>query len=461
MDIRRPLIIIVLLWAVCCSVQATTLYISVIDESDNAFIEGASVSVDGEYVGRTDSYGELTYEHSETGSLNLKITKSGYEDWYDIVSESDTSLLAELSRKSEFLTVVLYDADTITPVVGALVKVNGEDLSDAERSDADGRATFEVMAGTTCTVEVRASRYDTLLKTVEIADGAKEVQYWLYRNDQFVVKVSDAVVGEPIEGATVSIDERVEGTTDANGMLVMYLERERSYTFQVEKSTYRTVQERRFIGADEAVYEVSLAKSLYPVSISVFNNGLVPVDGAKVYVDGDLLGTTDGYGRCGTSSLIAGSHTVEVRRDGYRDWQQTLSLAGSGEDIVVNLAYATAHLVITVEDTDHRILPGAAVLVDGGKIGSTDANGQITADLATASVYNLTAVQDGYVTAVVDRELPLGTIEDTMTITLEKAFDPWIFVMAGIGIGGVLLIGYGVRKRLSRRRGGFRRTPKL
>jgi hypothetical protein len=461
MDIRRPLFIIVLLWAVCCSVQATTVFISVIDESDNAFLEGASVSVNGEYVGRTDSYGELTYEHSETESLNLKITKSGYEDWNDIVSESDTSILAELSRKSEFLTVVLYDADTITPVEGALVKVSGEGLSDAERSDADGKSTFELMTGATCTVEVRASRYDTLLKTVEIADGAKEVQYWLYRNDQFVVKVSDAVVGDPVEGATVSIDERVEGTTDATGMLVLYLERERSYTFNVEKSTYRTVQERRYIGVDEAVYEVNLGKSLYPVSISVFNDAVVPVDGAKVYIDGDLLGTTDSYGRCGTSSLIAGSHTVEVRRDGYLDWQQTLSLAGSGEDIVVNLAYAAAHLVIIVEDVDHRILPGAVVLVDGEEIGTTDANGQITADLATASVYNLTALAEGYATAGVDTELPLGTSEDAIAITLEKTFDPWIFGVAGIGIGGVLLIGYGMRKLTRKRKGGSRRTRKL
>jgi hypothetical protein len=366
-----------------------------------------------------------------------------------------------MSRKSEFLTVVLYDADTITPVGGALVKVSGEDISDAERSDAEGRATFEIMAGTTCTVEVRASRYDTLLKTVEIADGAKEVQYWLYRNDQFVVKVSDAVVGEPIEGATVSIDDRVEGTTDANGMLVLYLERERSYTFTVEKSTYRTVQERRSIGADEAVYAVSLAKSLYPVSISVFNDGLVPVEGAKVYVDGDLLGTTDSYGRCGTSSLIAGSHTVEVRCDGYSDWQQILSLAGSGEDIVANLAYATAEVVITVEDADHRILPGAVVYVDGTELGVTNANGQIAAALATAAVYNLTASQDGYVTGWVEHGLPLGIREDAAIITLQKAFDPMLFAAAGIGIGGLLLIGYGMRRFSLRRRGVYRRTRKL
>jgi hypothetical protein len=127
----------------------------------------------------------------------------------------------------------------------------------------------------------------------------------------------------------------------------------------------------------------------------------------------------------------------------------------------VNLAYAAAHLVIIVEDVDHRILPGAVVLVDGEEIGTTDANGQITADLATASVYNLTALAEGYATAGVDTELPLGTSEDAIAITLEKTFDPWIFGVAGIGIGGVLLIGYGMRKLTRKRKGGSRRTRKL
>jgi hypothetical protein len=463
MNLRCPLTILFLVGVFLIGgAQATTLLITVQDGSTSDPLNDASIYISGEYVGRTSASGEFVYDHSETESLNLKVTKTGYDDWIDLISEQETSVLVQMYAKKEVLTIYCFDADTFEPVQNALVKVAGEGLDESERTDSTGRAEFEVVANEQYNIEMRATRYETRTETVEMGSTPKEVEYWLYRSDQYVIKVTDAESKTPLEGSKVYIDDRLQGETDSEGILSLYLEREDSYLIRVEKPLYQTYLGEQYVSVGDALFAVELSKSLYPVSISVFDTEKKPIEGADVYLDGSRLGTTDSYGKCGLSNVVAGTHQLEVRRTGYQTVKQSIAIENEGEDIVVELEYVILSAAITVEDNEQKGIPNATVLVDGTEVGTTDAGGQIAANLSVNQVYNFTAVRDGYVTASVEKEIPLESTTFSVTITMEPGLN--LLLIGGVilvVVAGILIYFGTKRGMLKRRRPPGRKKAKF
>jgi hypothetical protein len=432
--------------------SAAVLNITVQDDADGTLLADASVYSNGELIGKTGTTGRLSYTHYNNESYLVKVTKSGFEDWNTMVSATETTLLAELSRKSETVTVSLYDATTLQPVQNAIVFLRGENFTASDQSDTNGKVTFRVETAQTYAIEVRASRYDTLQKTFDMDATAKEVQYWLFRSDQFVIRVLDASTMTPISNATVTVDLIPSGFTDAEGRLTLHLERERKYVIGVEKNDYQLYSKDVVISPEDALHTTLLTKSTYPVIISVFDEHLTPVQGADVLLNDTSLGKTDQYGRFGLSNLEAGPHLLEVRRSGYLTWKQVKEITKSGEDIVVELTYDSSTISIIVEDKEHKKLPGATVSVDGIEIGSTDSSGILACKLKTGSHYNISAALDGYGQVFGQTDVPLGSTNLTYTLRLERSADFTIILAAFAGIAALAIAFVGIRRFYGGRR---------
>ncbi|NYT05351.1 MAG: PEGA domain-containing protein [Methanomicrobiales archaeon] len=431
---------------------ATVLVFTVQDERDATAIEGASISIDGVYIGKTDDAGILEYEHAKTDSFTAKITAAGFDDWIDIVSDTATSVTASLSPRTIFLSVVLFDAATLEPVQDVLVKATGDEGTFSGRSDEEGRVDFDVSAGATYHLEIRASRYVTLQRTVTMGSAAREVQYWMYRNDLFVIRAEDADAGGPLAGVTVLIDGQVQGTTGDAGTLALYLERERSYALSVQKDQYQTVTDTRNIGSEDAVVVYTLSRSLYPLSISVFDPGRVPVEGAKVYIDDSLHGSTGVYGSAGIANLKAGVHRIEIRREGFVTWTSEIEMIDGSRDLVVSLEYAPATVTVRVSNTAGRAVAGTSVLVDGSAAGLTDAAGELVLTLPAHHTYNITAVHEGYLPAIVSHDIPSGTSAADVSLVLEEELDLALIGLIGVGLAALIGVALGIRWIAARRR---------
>ncbi len=439
--VNRRLILAILISCalICCTAQAVTLYITVVDEETYDSVSGASVYIDGDYVGSTSSSGTYSYYHSGDDDLYLKVVRSGYRNWVDYVDYDETSVTVEMLRADETLTFELYDAETLQPISGAVVSVEGDDFSDSEVTGSDGSADFSVESGTSYSVEVRASGYSDLSKTVKVEDSDKVVQYWLYSSDLLAFQVLDSETSTPIEGAEVYIDSASAGVTDADGRLQIHLERAQKYSLKVTAADYQTYQESRYFETDDVFLQVPLSKSAYQVSITAFNETTNPIAEAEVYLNGTLMGTTNQYGRLALSDLRAGTYEFLVRASGYEDWSETRRITGVGEDIVAELNYDRASVTICVEGPDGKVMADAAIAIDGQAAGVTNSLGYLQTTLATNRVYAVTATRDGYRNVSVDVEIPLGTTELTVPLVMEQNFNIWMLV-AGIGIVAVVLV---------------------
>lgn len=410
MNWYRTVCVLLLLGALCGCGQAVVLTVIAVDDTTSSPISGAKIYIDGVYEGgETNSAGQYFYEHGLDTSFRLGLEKTGYAPWQSLLSETQTNIRAEMSRQETALLVTVYDADTLEPVADALVKVTGGTYANSVTTGNDGGvAKFNVKAGgDVFNVEIRASNYDPLYKTVEVENTVKAVDYRLIRNDVFIVEVEDKDTRSAISGADVYIDGIFFGETNAEGgKVTSFVERERSHTIRITTDEYLAYSDDVYIASDVLVYSAELSKTLYPVTISVYGLDKIPVGGATTLIDGKNTGTTNDYGRTGIVYLDAGQHEVQVAKEGFTTVTKSVMADDSLQDILIELDSADTAVTVTVHDNDFKPVPGVRVSVNDIYYGITKEDGTFATPLKSNVVYIIsTQKEGGYAPAEVTREI--------------------------------------------------------
>jgi hypothetical protein len=443
------LLVLILL---CGTAQATNLQITVQDSIDNITIPQATVYQDGVNVGRTTTSGTFLIVHSGLEDLNIRIAKSGYEDWENAVSMNATSVLANMTRKTLVLKVVLYDSDSFAVIPNAEVKLTYNNATDTKTSDSNGIVSFVVMANTIYDVAISAPYYQSQVpKAIEIGAENKVVQYWLMRNDRFSFIVTDPNKN-PLQSAEIFIDSVSKGKTDVRGFLTVQIERGKSYDIEVKKDGYQSFVERKNIGDDDALMTVQIAKVPVGAFVSVYDENRAPVQGAVIYLDSAVAGNTDSYGNYVFGNIVAGSYNLEVRKDGYTTVKKTITISKQGDAFAIDLPYEQATVTVNVQDKDQKVIPDARVLVNGNAVGLTDANGQITAGLKFNTVSNITAQKEGYQTTSVQKSIIIGNASSSVTLIMERNLD-WGFIALVVIGAGIIILVFAMIRRMSQKPG--------
>ncbi|WAC05475.1 MAG: PEGA domain-containing protein [Methanoregula sp.] len=435
----RFLFALLFAFLLCGAVQATILELTVLDNVDNTSVSHATVFVDGSNVGRTNNIGQYYITRSETNDIMLRVSMSGFDDWSSVVKSNVTSLTVNLIRKSLKLNVNVHDSDTLSPIPDAEIIITAENTTSAHKTDASGTAMFNVMGATLYAIEIRSTNYQTRTGTVEISSSDVSVQYALMSGNRFsfVVKDQDDF---PIENAEVRIDNVLAGKTDPRGILTTKVGRGKTYTIEVKKDGYQPYVITRSISDTDELLTVAMSKAPVGAFIYVVDESKSPVNDADVYLNGERAGSTNQYGRYMLSNVVVGSFTVEVRKNGLVTTQKQINVTKQGDEFTLELPFETVDLKVFVQDKDQKVVPDAAILVNNDKRGVTDDHGQIITKVKLNSVYNVSAVKEGYQSQSVQKEIKQSNETPTLTLTLEKNLD-WGFIgLVVAGALGVLLI---------------------
>lgn len=126
---------------------------------------------------------------------------------------------------------------------------------------------------------------------------------------------------------------------------------------------------------------------------------------AEVRVGEDVLGTTPG-----TVELLAGTHELVIRRDGYKPWRQQLTVEPGQQLELPAIELAVADGILTV-----RTQPaGAAVSINNRYRGTTP----VDAELKPGATYNVIVTKAGYTTVTRRVNMP-DRQPKTLKLTLE------------------------------------------
>lgn len=424
----------------CSSVQAANLQIYVKDSIDNSSIPHATVFLNGDNYARANNLGEVYLTHSGSNDLNIKVSMTGYDDWVNPVSRNETSLLVNLSRKSLTLKVSLYDSDTLVPISGARVNISAENVTLGTQTDISGSALFGVKAATLYSVEIEAPSYQSRSGTVDMASEDREIQYWLLSDNRFVFEIKDKDGNVPVPDAEVRIDSVLVGKTDAKGRLVIPVIRGKTYSIEIIKAGYQTLTESRIISEADALYSVVITKAPVGAFIYVYDEKNDAINGADVYINGELSGTTNSYGRSTFPNLVSGMYPVEVSKPGYVSVSRSIQVSNPNEDYTFVMTFENADLTLFVQDNDQKIVPNASISINGNILGVTDLHGQYNTKLKFNTLYNITASKDGYQPASIQKEVIQGNATATETLTIQKSLDWGLISIIAAGVICVLAL---------------------
>ena len=411
----------------CSAAQATDLQITVVDSIDNVTIPHATVFVNGVDSARTNNNGQFLLVHNGLNDQRIRIAMIGYDDWEKTIPKNDTFVLINLSRKALTLTVKLYDSDNLGPVAGALVNVSALNSTQSKLSGAAGTATFGVNASVLYSIDITSPNYQPRSGTVDAGTEDKTVEYYLLSGNRFSFVVKDKDTKEPVPGAEVYLNAIPAGKTDERGILSTPVTRGQMYTIEIKKDGYDTITASRTISESDALYTAEIAKAPIGAFVYVYDDNHNPLNGADIYINGSLSGTTNQYGRSTFPDIVFGSYPVEVRKTGYVPSNRTIVVTNKSDDYTFTLSFENADLTIYVQDKDLKNIPNATIALDGTVSGQTDDHGQFVSKVKFNQIYNITASHDGYQSASAQKQVVQGNATASVNISLEKTMD-WGFI---------------------------------
>ena len=189
----------------------------------------------------------------------------------------------------------------------------------------------------------------------------------------------------------------------------------------------------------------SFSKAPLGAFVYVFDEANAPINGADIYINGTLSGTSNQYGRGTFPNLVSGPYNVEVRKTGYVSLSRTIVVSNKSEDYTFNLAFENADLTIFVQDKDQKNIANATILLNNNNAGVTDDHGQYLTKVKFNTLYNITASKDGYKSSSVQKQVIQGNATDSLTITLEKSMDWGLIGMIVVGAVAVLILFAAIR----------------
>ncbi len=432
MRAMRFLLSLILLLALASTAQAVVTLNIYVEDSEGYRIPDAAVYVSESYIGSTSSTGYISYTHPGTESFILRVTKSGYESRSVTVQRSETTRTVTLTRSSAVLTVLVYD-ENIAPLRNAIVRAVGPSSEKTEQSGSNGKAIFTLADGETYQIFISALDYRDAETQVQLSGVSREISVVMERGDRFAFRITDEKTGSPIQGAEITVDGIVRGTTRDDGIFSYNLRKGYEYLIEVKKPEYRPYSIRQYITGDQQVLSIVLSKDYHSPFVSVFDPGKKVVEGADVYLDGTLLGKTDGYGRASLGSLTAGTYLLEIRKSGFESYSREITISDGSIDFAVDLSYSSVPVRVLVADASHSVISGATVSAGGVVQGTTDESGLIFITLQPGSEYLLSASKDGYHGGSAKIVVPVDGQQESVTITLESQINPVV-------IGGIVLV---------------------
>lgn len=313
-----------------------TLTVTVVDGLNNG-IDSAEVTAewdDGSTTRQTAGNGKVFITVPEGETVTLRVQHPGYVRNNPVVVESASEESVEITVYSKARADVSVTNPNGEPVEGATVKLFKRDTVAASgQTGADGTFDSGVVERGEYRVEVSKSGYyrnstnATLTTTgesvgVQVEQGTVPVTFTV-QDDHF----SPA---EPIEGASVEIENVGTLRTSSDGTQTAAVPVNSRVTLSVSKDGYETKQ--RTVSVGESSREVSFTINREDeLNLTVDNERIVtgtklrvevtdeygdPVEGAAVTVDGEQVGTTNADGVYRVTLEETGEHEIAANKGG-------------------------------------------------------------------------------------------------------------------------------------------------
>lgn len=286
----------------------------------------------------------------------------------------------------------------------------------AQVTGDDGVALFDLMVGTTYTVNMSAPGFQTLSGLqVLVTSSTTSVNYYLdAQPGTAMFTVLDQATGAPIHSASVVFTDDPDGDyqtqTDENGVISFADLEPGTYSFTVSNPGYapQVISVTVTSGQNSAI-TVELVQAGSPWTITIVNSVTgAPVSSASIWirdaVTGDEFnGETNASGVWVSPRIVDGDYIITVHHDAYVNIQD-LTVAKTSDSAQVEMQpYQQGRVALTVVDleTGAPIANAQITIMYSSQpvsavYGTTNASGQWTSGVLPGGEHQLNIHADGY-----------------------------------------------------------------
>ena len=315
----------------------------------------AAIFIDGNKVGVTPA----VVQDVSPGTHIVKISMDGYNIWsesIEINAKKNTELTAILQEITGTININSIPADALIFLDGNKAGTSPETIS-------------EIKIGTHL-VEARKEGYETWSENIEITDKEYNLTATLEEKTGYI-----DIQSEP-SNATILLDGKKTGLTPE------IIQNIKPGIHQVEiradgfKSWSNSVE---VTAENKSVVNVSLQKASGSINVKS------APENAKIYIDGKEVGITPTT----LSFIPIGTHEIEVKIDGHKEWKKSIVVKKDKETSL------NAVLQINIGSINVESFPEKAEInLDGNNVGNTPKR---LTDI-TVGTHEVEILLDGYVT---------------------------------------------------------------
>ncbi|WP_251329986.1 PGF-CTERM sorting domain-containing protein [Haloplanus pelagicus] len=361
-------------------------------------------------------------------------------------------------------------------VTNAELDVEWADGSTTATTAGNGKAFVDVPDGARVEVSVTHPRYVRDSPYVIQSASEREVAVTAYRKSTLRLQVNDQN-GSALE-ASVLVErgglDVATGSTGPDGVFETGVLQAGDYVVTVTKPGYYVRRKPLRIEGD-ITNTVALRPGSVTMTVRVDDphfDPASPVNDARIALDGVGTVRTNQDGNVTLDVPVNTPTTLRVTKDGYRTVSRDLTVGEENTSIVVDLSRTPA---LTANVTNDRLVAdtravlevtnaygepasGATVTLDGDRVGTTDAEGELTIRIEDPGEHTLqasrgdvtsnavtveaVAVDDADTTTTATGTAPAtGTATPTETGAESPGFTPVVALLA------VLVVGFLLRRR--------------
>jgi len=192
-------------------------------------IEGVEIYCDGGNVGTTDAGGTFSVSvPADTVCLEFEHPDYFHKDLRVYANPPTVDLGTITLYNSATVTGHVLDGQTLAPIEGATVELSADATPVSTQTDADGAFSFTAIPPGTYDIEISKDGYDTIWSETDVGSPFVDLGYFTMYPPGALGEMdlvghvhswrsSSHDYGDPIQGASVSIDGETLATTDKIG----------------------------------------------------------------------------------------------------------------------------------------------------------------------------------------------------------------------------------------------------
>lgn len=315
------------------------------------------------------------------------------------------------------LTVAVTDGFN-NPISDATVDAEWDGGSTSRKTASNGKVFLDVPDGADVTITVTHRAYVRNNPVVVEDAEERDVSVTVFRKATARVKVFDGD-GKPVQDAQVLLYKRGNvadrGRTDDNGVFQSETIEQGSYHVIAVKEGYLKNESDRYVSGDDS-FPLSIREGTVILSVAVTDdhfNPEQPIAGAEVKIGSIGTVSTSGDGEQSIAVPVNSDVTLTVSKDGYTGVRRDVSIGEEAKELrftitrkdALNVTASNRRVVagetVRLEVTDEYGEPvaGAAILVDGSQVGTTDEQGVYLATVESAGEHTIEARKGGVTSA--------------------------------------------------------------